>query len=1059
MSVSKLAVNNRVTVYIMTVILVLVGILSYTSIPKESAPSITIPNIFVTTAYFGVSPQDIENLVTQEVEKEVKGIKDVKKVTSVSQESFSLVNIEFNPDVKIDDAIQKVRDKVSIAKSKMPKDIEEPSITEINLSEQPMLYINLSGNLGLAALKDIADKLSDDIEGIPGVLAADVKGGLEREVKINVDADRLKFYNLTFNDITAKIGAENLSIPGGSVDVGTQNYLVRVPGEYEDPEKIKDLIVKSEFDKPIYIRDVAQVIYGYKQKTTMSRENGQEAVTVVIKKRSGENIIRIADEVKALVEKKKSTYPAAVKISFTGDQSKNIKSTVHELENGIITGFLLVCLILLASMGFKNSILVATSIPFSFLISFIILAAFGVTLNIVVLFGLILVLGIIVDDAIVVTENIYRLQETEGYNPHDAAIEGPREVQIPVTIATFTIIASFAPLLFFPGIVGQFMRYLPITLIVCLFSSLFVAMVINPVLSSQFINFKKDRAKLHRKTKWYNILTRFHLWFDELFALIVKKYEKSLRFAISHKFFTIGGTFGLLILVFVIYGKFNNGVEFFPQTEPQQAFIYVNMPVGTNIEKSNEVTKKIEEKLPPFKDIEYYLTNIGSEIGQGFGSDQSNKSTITLSFLDKEDRTQSSFKTIEEIRDAINNITTADVRIQKQSGGPPTGPPVNLEISGDDFTKLGQLSDEVKKMIKDIPGIKDLKDDFDEARPEIKITIDREMASLYGINTAVIASTIRTAINGTTASKFRIADDEYDITVRLDSAQRENISAISNIYIPGKDGAKIPLTSVAKLEFSGGIGAINRKDLKRVVTISANAEGRLGNDVLADVKAKLKEFNFPPGYAISFTGEQESQQESQAFLANAFIISLLLVFFFLVIEFNSIMSPTIIMLTVLLSLIGVLLGLLITQTPFGVIMTGIGVIALGGIVVRNAIILLDFQKELESRGLSKEESVIQSGMIRLRPVFLTAAATILGLVPLTTGVDFDWRTLSWVIGGQNTAFWRPMGVAIIFGLTVATFLTLVVVPVIFIAVNNFLERFKKKKNVEEIQSDIIIQGE
>ena len=1059
MSVSKLAVNNRVTVYIMTVILVLVGILSYTSIPKESAPSITIPNIFVTTAYFGVSPQDIENLVTQEIEKEVKGIKDVKKVTSVSQESFSLVNIEFNPDVKIDDAIQKVRDKVSIAKSKMPKDIEEPSITEINLSEQPMLYINLSGNLGLAALKDIADKLSDDIEGIPGVLAADVKGGLEREVKINVDADRLKFYNLTFNDITAKIGAENLSIPGGSVDVGTQNYLVRVPGEYEDPEKIKDLIVKSEFDKPIYIRDVAQVIYGYKQKTTMSRENGQEAVTVVIKKRSGENIIRIADEVKALVEKKKSTYPAAVKISFTGDQSKNIKSTVHELENGIITGFLLVCLILLASMGFKNSILVATSIPFSFLISFIILAAFGVTLNIVVLFGLILVLGIIVDDAIVVTENIYRLQETEGYNPHDAAIEGPREVQIPVTIATFTIIASFAPLLFFPGIVGQFMRYLPITLIVCLFSSLFVAMVINPVLSSQFINFKKDRAKLHRKTKWYNILTRFHLWFDELFASLVKKYEKSLRFAMSHKFLTIGGTFGLLILVFVIYGKFNNGVEFFPQTEPQQAFIYVNMPVGTNIEKSNEVTKKIEEKLPPFKDIEYYLTNIGSEIGQGFGSDQSNKSTITLSFLDKEDRTQSSFKTIEEIRDAINNITTADVRIQKQSGGPPTGPPVNLEISGDDFTKLGQLSDEVKKMIKDIPGIKDLKDDFDEARPEIKITIDREMASLYGINTAVIASTIRTAINGTTASKFRIADDEYDITVRLDSAQRENISAISNIYIPGKDGAKIPLTSVAKLEFSGGIGAINRKDLKRVVTISANAEGRLGNDVLADVKAKLKEFNFPPGYAISFTGEQESQQESQAFLANAFIISLLLVFFFLVIEFNSIMSPTIIMLTVLLSLIGVLLGLLITQTPFGVIMTGIGVIALGGIVVRNAIILLDFQKELESRGLSKEESVIQSGMIRLRPVFLTAAATILGLVPLTTGVDFDWRTLSWVIGGQNTAFWRPMGVAIIFGLTVATFLTLVVVPVIFIAVNNFLERFKKKKNVEEIQSDIIIQGE
>ena len=1058
MNVSKLAVNNRVTVYILVLIIVIVGIFSYSSIPKESAPSITIPNIFVTTAYFGVSPQDMENLVTQEIEKEVKGIKDVKKVTSISQESFSFVNIEFNPDVKIDEAIQKVRDKVSVAKTKMPKDIEEPSVLEINLSEQPMLYVNLSGNLGLASLKDIADNLSDDIEGITGVLAADVKGGLEREVKINVDANRLKYYNLTFNDIISKIGFENQSIPGGSVDVGTQNYLVRVPGEYEDPEKIKDIMIKSEFEKPIYIRDVAQVIYGYKQRTTMSRENGQEAVTIVIKKRSGENIIRIADEVKALIAKKQSSLPEALKISFTGDQSKSIKNTVHELENGIITGFLLVCLILLASMGFKNAFLVATSIPFSFLISFIVLSAFGVTLNIVVLFGLILVLGIIVDDAIVVTENIYRLQETEGYNAHDAAIEGPREVQIPVTIATFTIIASFAPLLFFPGIVGQFMRYLPITLIVCLFSSLFVAMIINPVLSSQFINFKKDRERLHRKTKWYNLITKFHLWFDELFANIVKQYEKSLRFALKHRKLTIGGTMGILILVFIVYGKFNNGIEFFPQVEPQQAYIYVNMPVGTNLEKSNEVTKIVESKLPPFKDIEYYLTNVGSEIGQGFGSDVSNKSTITLSFYDKEDREQSSFKTIEEIRDAINNITTADVRIQKQSGGPPTGPPVNIEISGDDFTNLGQLADDIKRLIKDIPGIKDLKDDYDEARPEIKISIDREKASLFGLNTTTIASTVRTAINGTTASKFRVAEEEYDVTVRLDSAQRENITAISDIYLPGKDGAKVPLTSVAKIDFSGGIGAINRKDLKRVVTVSANAEGRLGNDVLTDVKAKLKDFKMPSGYGILYTGEQESQQESQSFLSKAFLISLLLVFFFLVIEFNSVMSPVIIMFTVLLSLIGVLLGLLITQTPFGIIMTGIGVIALGGIVVRNAIILLDFQKELESRGLSKEESVIQSGMIRLRPVFLTAAATILGLVPLTTGVDFDWRTLSWVIGGQNTAFWRPMGVAIIFGLSAATFLTLVVVPTIFVSVTNFLEKHKKKKP-EDVNSEIIIQNE
>lgn len=1059
MNISKLAVNNKVTVYILVAIIVLFGIFSYNNIPKESAPSITIPNIFVSTLYFGVSPKDMENLVTQEIEKEVKGIKDVKKVTSISQESFSMVNIEFNPEVEIDDALQKVRDKVAIAKTKMPTDIEEPTITEINLSEQPMLYVNLSGNLGLAALKDIADKLSDEIEVIPGVLNADVKGGLEREVKVNIDADRLKYYNLTFNDVIQKISFENQSIPGGSVDVGNQNYLVRVPGQYEDPEKIRDIVVKADNEQPIYIRDVAQVIYGFKDRTTLARENGQESVTIVIKKRSGENIIRIADEVKSMLEEKKATFPEGLKVSYTGDESHHIKNTVHELENGIITGFLLVCIILLASMGLKNAFLVATSIPFSFFISFIVLDAFGVTMNIVVLFALILVLGIIVDDAIVVTENIYRLQETEGFSPHDAAIEGPREVQFPVTIATFTIISSFAPLLFFPGIVGQFMRYLPITLIVCLFSSLFVALIINPVLSSQFIDYKKDREKLERKTKWYNFITRFHLWFDKMFAKIVRKYEKTLRFALRHRKLTIGGTVAFLFIVFFTYGALNNGIEFFPEVEPQQAFIYVNMPVGTNLDKSNEVTKVVEDKLPPFKDLEYYQTNVGSEIGTGFGSDVSNKSTITLSFYDKAERSQSSFKTIEEIRNAIENITTADVRIQKMTGGPPTGPPINIEISGDDFVELGAISEEVKKLIKDVPGMKDLKDDFDEARPEIKITVDREKAALYGLNTTTIASNVRTAINGTTASKYRIADKEYDITVRLDSLQRENIMAIQNIYLPGKDGAKVPLSSVAKIEFSGGLGAINRKDLKRVVTVSANAEGRLGNDVLNDVKAILKNYNMPMGYNISYTGEQESQEESQGFLGQAFVVSLLLVFFFLVIEFNSVTSPIIIMFTVVLSLIGVLIGLLVTQTPFGIIMTGIGIIALGGIVVRNAIILLDFQVELEKRGLSKEESVIQSGMIRLRPVFLTAAATILGLVPLTTGVDFDWRSFSWVIGGENTAFWRPMGVAIIFGLTVATFLTLIVVPAIFISVSKIKERFSRKpKPALETSTDIVIDN-
>ncbi|MCI0449898.1 MAG: efflux RND transporter permease subunit, partial [Chlorobi bacterium] len=875
MNIAKYAVNNKVTVYILLVIIVFAGTFAYVSLPRESSPSITIPYVFVSTAYFGVSPQDMENLITQKIETEIKGIKDIKKITSISQESFSTVIIEFTPDIEIDDALQKVRDKVSIAKTKMPTDIEEPVITEINFSELPMLYVNLTGNFGLAKLKDIGDNIADKIETIPGILEVDVSGGLEREIKINADANKLRYYNISFDDVINAVDFENKSIPGGSVDVGSSNYLVRVPGEIQDPAKFSDIVVKSPDNKPVYVRDLALVEYGFKQRTTYARENGVEAVTLVVKKRSGENIVQIANKVKELLKDEESNLPQGLKYSFTGDQSKFINNTVHELENGIITGILLVVLILFLSMGFKNAFLVSLSIPISFLIAFSVLSMMGITLNIVVLFSLILVLGIIVDDAIVVTENIYRLQEQEGMSPYDASLEGPREVQMPVFIATLTIISSFFPLLFFPGIVGEFMKFLPITLIVCLFASLFTALVISPVLASKFINYKRDRAKsLNSKYLKFNILYKVHIWFDRLFARILRNYENVLRRAIKHKVITIGGTFTILFLVFFVFGIFSKGVEFFPNVEPQQAFIYITFPEGTNADKTNAAAMILEEKLKPFKDIEYYVTNVGSEIGEGFGGggDQTNVATITINFIDKELREQSSFKTLDEIRDAIQGLTTADVRLAKQNAGPPTGPPVNVEVAGDDFVKLGELADQIKREIQDIPGIADLKDDFDAARPEIKITIDREKAAIYNLNTTSIASTVRTAINGTIASKYRVGEDEYDITVRLDSAQRNDIQNLGNIYIADKDGIQIPLSSVAQVDFSGGISAINRVDLKRVVTISANAEGRLGNEVLNDVIKKLKNFKLPDGYTISYTGEQEEQQESQTFLGNAFIM-------------------------------------------------------------------------------------------------------------------------------------------------------------------------------------------
>lgn len=1049
MNFFKTVVTNRVTIYILVLIIVVAGAISYIGLPREATPSVKIPYIFVSCVYPGVSPEDIENLVTQELEKEIKGISGVKNITSVTRENFCSIAVEFDINIDIDDAMQKVRDKVSIAKTKLPKDVKEPVITEINFSELPMLYVNVTGNLGLWKEKEIAENISDKIEELPGVLSADVVGGVDREIKVDVDANLLKHYNLTFNDISSAIEAENLNIPSGKIDIGKSSYLVRVPGEYKDPELIKNILVKKFSNNAIYIRDVANVTYDYADRKTFSRTNGDESITIVVKKKAGANVIQIANDIKSMLEDNKDLVPEGVKVSYTGDISKFIVNTVHELENGIITGMLLVTLVLFFFLGFKNAILVATSIPFSFLISFSVLSMMGITLNMVVLFTLIVVLGIIVDDAIVVIENIYRLQETQDIDPLNSSILGPKQVVFPVIIATLTIIASFFPLLFFPGIVGDFMKYVPITLIICLFSSLFVAMIISPVQASIFIHYKKDKEK-KEKRKFKPVYKFLELFNTKFFASSLKIYERVVRKALRYRKTTILITILLLFFVFILYGILALGVEFFPKIEPQQVNININTPVGTNVYTTNEITKLIEEHIPELTDIEYVVSNVGSSnnpldfTGEGIP----NKSVISVNFVDKELREQNSFISANQIRQSIKGLTGgAEVELEEREMGPPIGKPVNIELSGYDLKELGRYTHEIKNLIKDIPGLSDLKDNYDESVPEIKVTVDREKASFYGLNTAIIGNTIRTAINGYVATKYRYRDKEYDIIVRLKKEQRNNVEYLSNLYISDKNGNKIPISSVAKVDFSGGIGTISRKNLKRVVTITANAVGRLGTDVLKDVKSKLKDLKLPENLNISYTGQEEQQKETSDFLSKALVISLLLIFFFIVIEFNSIRTPMIIMVSVLLSIIGVMIGLMVTNTPFGIVMTGVGIIALGGIVVRNAILLLDFQKVLvREEGLSRDEALVKAGLIRMRPIFLTASTTILGILPLASGVDFDWRSFSWVIGGQNSVFWRPMGVAIIFGLMFSTFLTLVIVPVIYSLVDDGIRKvFRRNK--------------
>jgi CzcA family heavy metal efflux pump len=1061
MNIWSLAVDNKVAVYLLMVLILIFGYTSYTGLPREATPDIAIPLVIVSTPYVGVSPIDIEGLISQPLERALKGLKDVKEISSVSKEGLSTIRIEFNTGIDIDEALRRVRDKVNSTRDQLPADILDPIVTEINFSEFPIMYVNAVGNVGLARLKKIADDLQDRIEAIPGVLRADITGGLEPEVQVNVDVYRMNAYQVSFDDISGAIRAENLSIPGGTIETKEKNLTVRVPGEFKRVKPLEAIVLKIQNGKPIYLRDVATVDYSFEDRQTYARMNGGEVVTLAVRKRSGENLIKIADDVKAIVAAEQKELPNGIRLEISNDQSKFIKRMVHELENSIYTGVFLVVLSLFMFFGFKNSFLISTAIPLSMFVGYIVLGAMGITLNMVVLFALILVLGILVDDAIVVIENTYRHQQEYNEESNVAAKKAAGEVFVPVLTSTVTILSAFIPLLFWPGIVGEFMKYLPITLIVTLTASLFVAYVISPVQAAKWINYQKEIKKArfnldhphwYRKYNPFTIL--FHKVDETFFPWMQKNYVKTLRWTLNNKWKTIWSSFGLLLVVIVLFAFFNNGVEFFPNTEPSQISVSIECPSGSSLDVTNGISKILEKRLqsiPGRKDIEFVGASIGTsdDMFDFGGQGTSNKGIVAINFFEKDQRGQSTFETMEEVRTATLGIAGADIRLTKQQMGPPVGSPVNIEVSGEDYAELAALSKQIREKIKDIPGLVDLKDDYNTGRPEIEIIVDREKAGLFWTSTGQIASTVRAAIAGVEASKYRIGEDEYKIRVRLKENQRTGPADLENLHINfmNRRGQllSIPLTSVADIRRTTSVTDIRRKDQKRVITVSGDVAGRVQSDVLNDVKARLAGISMPNGYSVSLTGSEEEQKKASDFLSRAFIITLLLVFMIMVMEFNSLKVPFVIMISVILSLIGVLFGLLVTQTPLSVMMTGVGIVALAGIVVRNGIILLDFVKHKHNEGgLTLDEALLEAGRVRLRPVMLTAAAAVLALLPMGTGIDFNWTSFHFVTGSESAGFWRPLAVAIIFGLTFATFLTLIIVPTAYSLLDEWTNKFNIK---------------
>ncbi|HOK41097.1 MAG TPA: efflux RND transporter permease subunit [bacterium] len=1019
MNIIEIALKRRTTVFVLIIGIILGGYYSYIILPREAAPEVKLPLLIVNTFYFGVSPEDIENLITNRIERELKNLDGLKKITSTSMESLSSIVIEFMPNVNLDVARQKVKDKVDVAKPKLPEGAEEPTITEINFSEFPILYISLSGkNIGLYKLKEIADNLKDKIKLINGVLDVSITGGLEREIQVNIDPIRMRYYDVSLNDIIMKIRNENITLPGGGIKVGKFEYSVRMPGEIKKVEDMYNWIIKEKSFRPVYFRDIATITYRYKEKTSISRLNGEEAITLSIKKRVGANIIHISDAIKKLMKEEEKNFPESLKYTYLNDQSKDIKMIVDELENNIITALFLVVGVLFFALGFRNALLVGVAIPLSMLITFLIINAFSITLNMIVLFSLILVLGMLVDNAIVLVENVYRHKQL-GESNFEATLNGTNEIAIPILTSTLTTIAAFIPLLFWPGVIGDFMGYLPKIVIFGLSASFIVAIIINPVLCSKFI---RSQPKTQLTINEDNIVCS-----KKKYNLIIYFYRRILLLALQNRWKTIFIFLIIFILTIIIYAKYGEPIILFPDVDPRNIIISIEFPKSTILSITDNFVKMLEEKIKKFPDIVNYISNVGSS-----DKVETNKATINIDLKDLADRKQNSNLTLNQIRDNIGEYAGVNIKVEKPQEGPPTGAAIAIELSGKDFNVLKIYKDKIKNLIKDIPGVINLRDDFEEGKPEIKINIDREIASRWGLSVASISSTIQSAIMGTEASKFRIGEDEYDITVRFNEDKRQTFSDLEEIVIYGPENRKIPLKNIAKFERTPGYGTIKHKDLKRMITIEADVrEGYNAYLIRKEIVKLLSQIQFSTGYFYYLGGEDEEQRESSKFLSQAFLIAILLIALILVSQFNSVVLPFIILFSVVLSTIGVLWGLLITRINFSIIMTGLGIISLAGIVVNNSILLIDFIENARKRGTNKTTAIIQSGIIRMRPVMLTAITTLLGLIPMAVGVSFDFKKFEFITKSESSQWWSSMCVAIIFGLTVSTLLTLVFVPVLY----------------------------
>lgn len=1129
--ITNWAITNVKTVLLITVMIVLAGISSYTSMPKEAFPELNIPTIYVGIAYPGAGPKVIEDKITRKIEKEINTIRGVDKIKSTCLFGYSTTVIEFGFEVTPEQALRKVKDAVDKARGDkdFPRDLpSEPNVFEMNFSEFPIMNINLSGNYSIDELSEIGEYLEEEIEKIDEISKVEIRGVQKKEVRIAIDKYAAESRMVSFGDIENAITSENMTMSGGEVKAGGVARDVRVEGEFKNLETIRNIIVKRDHYNIIRLRDVAEVTFGDEDTTSYARQNQQPVVMLDVIKRSGTNLLEASDKIFRTVSDAKTLgrIPSDVEITYTNDQSFKTRDQVANLENSIIFGVILVILILQLFLGLRSAIFVGVAIPLSMFLSFLILSTLGISLNIMVLFSLVLALGMLVDNGIVVIENIYRLTG-EGMKLFDAVKYGVGEIAMPIISSTATTVAAFIPLMLWPGMMGEFMQYLPTTLMIVLSSSLFVALIINPALAILYMKTEETRPALSKVFRnaaigfgiglvlviagiftlgnlmitWgavvllnYFVMDAGTAYFqNRLLPALERFYRTFLIFALVKRPKTIFfGTFAMLFVSFFLVGLFTPKVLFFPENEPAYVNVFIELPVGVEISRTNKVTEEAEEiianTLEKYKDVYKVsdkvlgdtvikdtfrlVSSMIAQVGEGTSDPMEgpqmgntpNKARITISFAEAPYRKGHKTSDIKaEIDQALEGKFPADVKIvvAKDAAGPPQQSPVNIELVGDDYDSLIVEAENMRAFLaqQNVEGVDELKLDVEVGKPELPIEVDREVARRMDLSTAQIAMAIRTALFGKDISTYKIGDEDYDINLRYKEDYRHNLDALLDQKVTFRDMlsgqlVQIPIRTVIKTPANkSSYSAVKHKNLDKVVTVFSNVkEGANPNMVVDSLKEKLKNYKVGNNVSYKFTGQQEDQAKEMGFLSRALMIAMFLVFLIIVAQFNSISSPAIIMTSVLLSLIGVLLGLVIFQMDFVIIMTMIGIISLAGVVVNNAIVLVDYtvlliHRKREELKISEDENlplqymidcIANAGATRLRPVLLTAITTLLGLIPLAMGININFITMfsdydpQFFIGGDNVMFFGPLSWTVIFGLTFATFLTLVIVPILFL---------------------------